>query len=75
MSDFNEACCRQYEKNECTRGGFCNFMHLKVAGKRIKHELYTYVLLGRPSRLCDLTGCVLTLARTTQGLSPVCWPS
>ena len=42
VSDFREACCRQYEKNECTRGGFCNFMHLKVLGKRIKHELYAY---------------------------------
>ena len=43
MTDFREACCRQYEKNECTRGGFCNFMHLKVLGKKIKHELYAYV--------------------------------
>jgi len=45
VSDFREACCRQYEKNECTRGGFCNFMHLKVLNRKLKHELYAY---GRP---------------------------
>lgn len=45
VSDFREACCRQYEKNECTRGGFCNFMHLKVLNRKVKHELYAY---GRP---------------------------
>ena len=46
VTDFREACCRcsndstrrfyifpkfrQYEMGECTRAGFCNFMHLKV---------------------------------------------
>ena len=29
VTDFREACCRQYEMGECTRSGFCNFMHLK----------------------------------------------
>ena len=26
VTDFGEACCRQYEQSECNRGGFCNFM-------------------------------------------------
>jgi hypothetical protein len=26
VTDFGEACCRQYETTECVRGGFCNFM-------------------------------------------------
>lgn len=34
------ACCRQYEERSCTRGGFCNFMHLKPVTKTLKRELY-----------------------------------
>ncbi|KAJ3322386.1 Splicing factor U2AF 26 kDa subunit [Boothiomyces sp. JEL0866] len=40
VTDFNEACCRQYENAECTRGGFCNFMHLKQVTKDLKRELF-----------------------------------
>ncbi|XP_074652374.1 splicing factor U2AF 26 kDa subunit-like isoform X1 [Tubulanus polymorphus] len=55
VTDFREACCRQYEmgcKNrqntsnpsyenrECTRGGFCNFMHLKPISRELRRELY-----------------------------------
>lgn len=29
VADFREATCRQYEENQCKRGGYCNFMHLK----------------------------------------------
>jgi splicing factor U2AF 35 kDa subunit len=36
----NPACCRQYENNECTRGGFCNFMHIKVVSPAIKKDLF-----------------------------------
>jgi len=27
--------------SECTRGGFCNFMHLKPISRELKRELYT----------------------------------
>ena len=30
VTDFREACCRQNENGECNRGGFCNFMHLRL---------------------------------------------
>ncbi|KAI8899940.1 hypothetical protein BC833DRAFT_583768 [Globomyces pollinis-pini] len=40
VTDFGEACCRQYENSECTRGGFCNFMHLKPVTKALKKDLY-----------------------------------
>jgi splicing factor U2AF subunit len=30
VTDFREARCRQFEMGECSRGGFCNFMHLRV---------------------------------------------
>lgn len=29
VTDFSEACCRQFSDGECTRAGFCNFMHAK----------------------------------------------
>jgi len=40
VTDFREACCRQYETGECTRSGFCNFMHLKPISRKRRHELY-----------------------------------
>ncbi|KAF9287765.1 hypothetical protein BGZ68_001310 [Mortierella alpina] len=40
VTDFREACCRQYENSECTRGGLCNFMHLKSADRNLKRELF-----------------------------------
>merc|ERR1719228_309953 len=41
VTDFREACCRQYETGECTRSGFCNFMHLKPISRRLRHELFS----------------------------------
>lgn len=35
VTDFEEACCRQYDLGDCNRGGVCNFMHLR----RISHDL------------------------------------
>merc|ERR1712142_679023 len=40
VTDFREACCRQYEMGECTRGGFCNFMHLKPIPRELRRKLY-----------------------------------
>jgi len=40
VTDFREACCRQYETGECTRSGFCNFMHLKPISRKLRSELY-----------------------------------
>uniref|UniRef100_A0A2R9CI19 C3H1-type domain-containing protein n=1 Tax=Pan paniscus TaxID=9597 RepID=A0A2R9CI19_PANPA len=40
VTDFREACCSQYEMGECTRGGFCNFMHLKPISRELRRELY-----------------------------------
>ncbi|KAG1945481.1 splicing factor U2af small subunit B [Pimephales promelas] len=56
VTDFREACCRQYEMGECTRGGFCNFMHLKPISRELRRELYgrrrkrqTLLLVARAS--------------------------
>ncbi|KAJ3200129.1 hypothetical protein HDU82_009171 [Entophlyctis luteolus] len=40
VTDFGEACCRQYENSECNRGGLCNFMHLKTVSRALSRELY-----------------------------------
>ncbi|KAJ3089214.1 hypothetical protein HK102_006916 [Quaeritorhiza haematococci] len=40
VTDFKEACCRQYENSECTRGGLCNFMHLKNVSRKVKKNLF-----------------------------------
>ena len=39
VTDFREACCRQYETSECTRGGYCNFLHVKAASRETRHKL------------------------------------
>uniref|UniRef100_A0A3B3CKH8 U2 small nuclear RNA auxiliary factor 1 n=1 Tax=Oryzias melastigma TaxID=30732 RepID=A0A3B3CKH8_ORYME len=40
VTDFREACCHQYETGGCTRGGFCNFMHLKPISHDLRRQLY-----------------------------------
>lgn len=29
VTDFREACCRQHDISECSRGGLCNFIHAR----------------------------------------------
>uniref|UniRef100_A0A5F4WE17 U2 small nuclear RNA auxiliary factor 1 like 4 n=1 Tax=Callithrix jacchus TaxID=9483 RepID=A0A5F4WE17_CALJA len=36
VTDFRESCCCQYEMGECTRGGFCNFMHLRPISQNLR---------------------------------------
>lgn len=45
VTDFREARCRQFDQRECTRGGYCNFMHLY----KIPHEVERR-LFGRRTR-------------------------
>lgn len=40
VTDFKEATCRQYEENTCTRGGYCNFMHLKPISRQLRKRLF-----------------------------------
>lgn len=39
VTDFREAGCRQYDIDSCTRGGFCNFMHIKQISPQLKRDL------------------------------------
>ena len=47
VTDFREARCRQYEVNECNRGGFCNFMHIKKPNPILQRSLYEAQRLER----------------------------
>ncbi|KAK6130567.1 hypothetical protein DH2020_035659 [Rehmannia glutinosa] len=40
VTDFREATCRQYEENSCNRGGYCNFMHVKMIGRELRRKLF-----------------------------------
>ncbi|KAJ9186275.1 hypothetical protein P3X46_001873 [Hevea brasiliensis] len=40
VTDFREATCRQYEENNCNRGGYCNFMHVKLIGRDLRRKLF-----------------------------------
>ncbi|KAK9868560.1 hypothetical protein WJX84_010682 [Apatococcus fuscideae] len=40
VTDFREATCRQYEENTCTRGGYCNFMHLRPISRDLRKQLF-----------------------------------
>lgn len=50
VTDFREATCRQFEENNCNRGGYCNFMHVKVIGRELRRKLFGRYRGYRPSR-------------------------
>eukprot|EP01028_Stygiella_incarcerata_P000523 TRINITY_DN1073_c0_g1_i2.p1 TRINITY_DN1073_c0_g1~~TRINITY_DN1073_c0_g1_i2.p1 ORF type:complete len:346 (-),score=70.20 TRINITY_DN1073_c0_g1_i2:1470-2507(-) len=39
VTDFREARCRKWSKNECDRGTFCNFLHLKKPSRSLQRSL------------------------------------
>jgi len=39
VTDFREARCRQFDEDVCTRGGYCNFMHLKRVPRFLRKML------------------------------------
>ncbi|XP_031110950.1 splicing factor U2af small subunit B-like [Ipomoea triloba] len=50
VTDFREATCRQYEENSCNRGGYCNFMHVKMIGRELRRKLFGRYRRFRKSR-------------------------
>ena len=40
VTDFRESRCRQYDEGVCSRGGYCNFMHLKHISRSFKKSLF-----------------------------------
>uniref|UniRef100_A0AC35FY58 Uncharacterized protein n=1 Tax=Panagrolaimus sp. PS1159 TaxID=55785 RepID=A0AC35FY58_9BILA len=41
VEDFRNAVCRQHDAGECSRGGFCNFLHIKHISRNLEDKLYT----------------------------------
>ncbi len=39
VTDFREACCRQFTEGDCGRGGLCNFIHAKKPSHGLLREL------------------------------------
>lgn len=39
VADFREARCRAFHETRCTRGGLCNFMHIKHCPKAVKRKV------------------------------------
>ncbi|XP_057490102.1 LOW QUALITY PROTEIN: splicing factor U2af small subunit B-like [Actinidia eriantha] len=40
VTDFREATCHQFEENNCNRGGYCNFMHVKRIERDLRRKLF-----------------------------------
>uniref|UniRef100_A0A7E4ZQH0 C3H1-type domain-containing protein n=1 Tax=Panagrellus redivivus TaxID=6233 RepID=A0A7E4ZQH0_PANRE len=40
VENFHDAVCRQHEAGECTRGGFCNFLHVKQVSLELENRLF-----------------------------------
>lgn len=39
VTDFKEARCRQYDEGTCTRGPYCNFMHVCEPSRELREYL------------------------------------
>ncbi|KAL6844747.1 hypothetical protein ACP4OV_025406 [Aristida adscensionis] len=49
VTDFREATCRQFEEHSCSRGGYCNFMHVKRVGRGLRRKLFGRLHSRSPS--------------------------
>jgi len=50
VTDFRESRCRQFDQNECTRGGYCNFMHLYKIPYDVERRLFRRKRRSSPPR-------------------------
>lgn len=48
VTNFGDAKCRQFEDGTCSRGGYCNFMHLKYVSKSFKRSLFKQMYEEHP---------------------------
>lgn len=39
VTDFREARCRQYDEGTCSRGPYCNFMHVREPSRELRKHL------------------------------------
>lgn len=48
VTDLADARCRQYDDAQCSRGGFCNFIHWKHVAKAVKKRLFRRMYSEHP---------------------------
>ena len=39
VTDFRESRCRQFDEGTCSRGGYCNFMHVREPSRDLRKHL------------------------------------
>ncbi|KAL0241518.1 hypothetical protein GEMRC1_006753 [Eukaryota sp. GEM-RC1] len=64
VSDFREARCRQNEKDNCNRGGYCNFIHMKHPTGQVHDELLAIqddYWKRKLKRVLDVSFCVIIM--------------
>ncbi|KDO27275.1 hypothetical protein SPRG_07523 [Saprolegnia parasitica CBS 223.65] len=50
VTDFREARCRQFDEGTCNRGGYCNFMHIKMVSHAMMIELERHYNPSAPKK-------------------------
>lgn len=48
VTDLADARCRQYDDAQCSRGGFCNFIHWKHVPRAVKKRLFRRMYAEHP---------------------------
>mmetsp|Transcript_68792 Transcript_68792/g.151545 ORF Transcript_68792/g.151545 Transcript_68792/m.151545 type:complete len:252 (+) Transcript_68792:65-820(+) len=61
VTDFREARCRAFHETRCSRGGACNFMHIKHIPKAVKRNIVRQMYEAHP----DYAGAKAALAGQT----------
>jgi splicing factor U2AF subunit len=54
VTDLSDARCRQYDDAQCSRGGFCNFIHWKHVPKAVKKRLFRRMYTEHPEYSRDM---------------------
>lgn len=48
VTDFSDARCRQYDDAQCSRGGYCNFIHWKHVARAVKKRMFRRMYSEHP---------------------------
>ena len=48
VTDFSDARCRQYDDAQCSRGGYCNFIHWKHVPRAVKKRMFRRMYAEHP---------------------------
>ena len=53
VTELSDARCRQYDDAQCSRGGFCNFLHFKFIPRTVKKRLFRRMYKDHPEYAQD----------------------